>query len=223
MLGTTSAEMQKWFDQNHTSRSTKPISASQRRVDARLHLPEEILLRQVGRLLLGRRGSAGLRRLRLHGVLRGARRRRLAPPRPCAGQSGAPAARSGNRRQRAPPWRRQAGPDDWRRRPRAARARRAARRADRTRLRRSSRPADPARSDARPARLQLLDRASSGSPVCRTIEPHWGRRTEIIGDGREAISLRKNTDNGNGLRDKQACIFVSIQPRYSRSFAGGGH
>ena len=28
MLGTTSAETQKWFDQNHTSRSTKPISAS---------------------------------------------------------------------------------------------------------------------------------------------------------------------------------------------------
>ena len=33
-----SAEMQKWFDQNQTSRSTKPISASVSGIEARLGL-----------------------------------------------------------------------------------------------------------------------------------------------------------------------------------------
>ena len=38
MLWILSAEMQKWFDQNHTSRSASPISAVERGFDARLRL-----------------------------------------------------------------------------------------------------------------------------------------------------------------------------------------
>ena len=58
MLLILSAETQKWFDQNHTSRSTKPISARDRSVDARLRLvagtsAAAAAVRQAARALRG--------------------------------------------------------------------------------------------------------------------------------------------------------------------------
>ena len=122
----------------------------------------------------------------------------------------------------ARPLRRQAGPDDSLRRPRAARARRAARRADRTRSRRSSRRADPARSGARRARLQLLDQASSVSPVCRTIDPIGAGERKSSGMDAGLIIYAKIRITAMACAGKQACIFLSIQPQHSRSFAGEG-
>ena len=126
----------------------------QRRVDARLHLLEEILLWQVGRLLLGRRGSAGLRRLRLHGVLRGAPRGRSLLLGLALGNLAGLARGAeieGNQR-------------------------------------------------CKTSAASALGSSVIGFSRLPDDRPHWGRRTEIVGDGRRPHYLRKNTYNGNGLR-----------------------
>ncbi len=167
MLFTISAETQKWFDQNHTSRSTKPISAFtaalMRAMISRLTFcPRRIGLRRRRRFR--HRHRVGVVRLRLlhrshhRGaglflLLADAQRDPLGLLFLVVAEVEARACRAGQHAAR----RRSA------RRP-ACRVRRAARRADRTRSPRSSPRADPSRTDARPARPHLSHRVPCRNP-----------------------------------------------------------
>ena len=136
---------QKWFDQNQTSRSTKPISAIEGGIDAGSGLVEKIL--PWRRHLVGLRGF-GLGRLVLHrhgiGGARIFRSRAARLPAPALQHHlGLPGVR-GNRTPCGFPLRSWAISDSRSGRPWGLRARPGARPADRTRSRRSSPKSSPA-------------------------------------------------------------------------------